>query len=97
MKVFKYALPLDADNVIHECTVEIPEGAQILTVGVGTSGVNLLALVDEDAATVERTFIVIGNGIELPGGVSALHFRGAIKLPNLSLSVFETTEVTAAA
>jgi hypothetical protein len=100
MKVFKYTLEFDQDipvSHVQETTLEIPVGADLLTVGAGSQGVALLMLVDPDAPTEERTFITVGNGIDLPEGVSALNFRGAIKLPNISLSCFETTKVEASA
>ncbi len=97
MQVEKYGLEFDPDNVVSETTVEMPKGAEILTVGLAHNGVALLALVDPDAEVEERTFIMVGNHVPLPEGVSALHFREAIKLPNVSLSIFETTGVPATA
>lgn len=95
MQVWKF--PLELDSNACETKVEMPLGATILTIGPGSSGVNILALVDPEAETVERSFLTVGNGVDLPEGIDALYFRGSVKLPNLSLSVFETTEVPAAA
>lgn len=102
MKVWKFKLDIavDPDSVglgIAETTVEVPRGAEILEVGVCSTGACFLALVDPDAEVEDRTFIVAGNGVDLPEGISGLHFRGSVKLPGLSLSVFETTEVAATA
>lgn len=80
-----------------ENEVTMPVDAEILSVGVGTQGLSMLALVTPDAETVERRFVVVGNGVDLPEGVGAVHFRGAVKLPSLSVAVFETTHAEVAA
>lgn len=97
LQVWRFQLCLDPDAVVSETDIEIPVAAEILEVGIGSGGVALLALVDPEAERVTRSFVIVGNGVDLPDGVGALNFRGAVKLPGLSLSVFETTKVPAEA
>jgi|GraSoiStandDraft_14_1057315.scaffolds.fasta_scaffold235116_2 hypothetical protein len=82
----------------EENEVELPVGAEVLTVELTSQGPALLALVDPDAERETRTFLVIGNGTDLPEGVAALHYRGTAKVPGaFTAHVFETTSVEATA
>jgi len=67
----------------------MPEGAQILTIAEQNGKTCLWALVDPEAPTCRRTFIMIGTGHQIEG--SALTFLGSVQLlaGMLILHVFE--------
>lgn len=101
MRIHKHPLAINAEATSHEelaelteTTLEVPQGAQLLSVEMSASGPAVFLLVDEDAPLEERTFATVGNGVELPEGVDALHFRGTAKVPGgPTWHVFETTAV----
>jgi hypothetical protein len=76
------------------CEMEMPVGAEILTLQFSTQGLTLYALVDPDAETETRSFFVCGNGVDLPDGVGAATYRGTFKVPgSLTAHVFEVAQV----
>lgn len=94
MQVFRYAIEAEGDT-----TVEMPKDAEILRVVMASTGLTILALVNVDEPeTAERTFSVVGNGVELPAGVSKLHYLDTVKaVGGPTWNVFETTSVKATA
>lgn len=92
MQIWKFPLT-EGDNEI-----EMPQGAEILAVSLTSMGPALFALVDPEAERETRSFLAVGNGVDLPEGVTSLHFRGQAKVPGgFTANVFETTGVTASA
>jgi len=92
LTVWKFPLG-EGDN-----DVEIPSGGAIVHVNWATEGPALFVIVDPDAEKVTRSFFVaVNQGVELPEGISAIHYRGTAKIPGggPAAHVFETTEVTA--
>lgn len=73
-----------------ECKVEMPEGAQLLTVREQGDDICLWALVDSDAPMVARRFVGFGTGHQIPED-QALSFIGTAMLQggNLVFHIFE--------
>lgn len=104
-KVWRFPLQPAADEVPEEgaqvqsqlCEMEMPVGAEILTLQFSSQGLTLYAIVDPDADTEQRTFFVCGNGVELPEGAGAATYRGTFKVPgSLTAHVFEVVSVEVA-
>lgn len=57
MIIYKYTLSME-----HQQDVEMPEGAQLLSVQVQNSAVQLWALVDPTAPTVTRKIVLCATG-----------------------------------
>jgi hypothetical protein len=100
MKVHRYVLaPVEdlnpAEPTLLECDVELPSGAEVVDVGFSSKGVTLWAHVDPDADTVEvRSYVVVGNGIDLPEGCSAVTRLGMAKLVGgPTFHVYDVTKV----
>lgn len=83
--IYKYELA-----IADETMVRLPEGAQVLSVGVGpyTRLLFMWALVDPDARLVGRRFRVVGTGNSCPL-VSADEFVGTVVAPPFVWHVFE--------
>ena len=104
MQVHRYVIaPISdlnpSEPTMLECDVELPGGAQVLDAGFSSKGVTLWALVDPDAVAVEtRSYIVVGNGLDLPETVGAINFVRTAKLVGgPTFHVFDVTKVTAGA
>lgn len=75
-----------------ETTLEIPVGAQILSVAVQGEEVCLWALVEPDAIIEPRQFIVAGTGESIPDKYQPPAFIGTVHLSAfLVFHVFELT------
>jgi len=104
MKVLRYVLaPIaelnPSEPTLLECDVELPGGAEVLDVGFSSKGVTLWALVNELSDTVEtRSYVVVGNGLELPETAGAVNYRGTAKIVGgPTFHVFDVTNVTVSA
>ena len=88
-RIYKYPLALtDTQSIV------LPEGAEVLHVGMQDDGLMLWALVDADRTGVHRTFQVAGTGhsVSLPGG--RLVYIGTVLAPlGLVWHVFERVSV----
>lgn len=83
MTIYKYGLE---DEV---CTVQMPEGAKVLSAHVQNGSICIWALVDPSKPMVLRTFKVIGTGWKIED--TQLEFIGTVLLESgrLVFHVFE--------
>lgn len=86
-RIYKYPVPLNDDSAI-----DMPEGAQVLTVQMQHEQVWIWALVDPDAPMVTRRFHIVGTGhpIEHP---DTLTYIGTFQVSGgmLASHLFEST------
>lgn len=74
-RVYKYAMPVtDVHNV------ELPEGAEILTVQSQHDEPHMWALVDPDAPMATRTFLLLGTGHSSEDDLSRDDYIGTYQL-----------------
>lgn len=59
MTIWKYAVRLDAPGAFH---LQMPVGADVLTVQLQDGAPMLWAMVNPDARTIQRSFRVVGTG-----------------------------------
>lgn len=62
------------------CVVEMPEGAEILSIEEKDSDIYLWAMVDPGAKKINRNFAVYGTGDEVKSGNDELQFIGTVLL-----------------
>jgi len=74
-----------------EFTVEMPNGAQVLTVQIQGESVQMWALVDPDAERVQRTFVTYGTGHPIMNA-SELVYIGTFQPRPLVFHLFERVE-----
>jgi hypothetical protein len=74
-KVFKYLLPR-----LDEFTLELPEGAQLLSVQAQGNEPMLWALVDENAPSKVRSFILRGSGHAIALPSASYWYVGTVQL-----------------
>jgi len=84
MKIFKWNL-----QIVDFQEIEMPIGAQILSMQIQNENPQLWALVDEKNATEKRSFITCGTGQEIPEDVG--DYIGTYQIENGSL-VFHVFE-----
>lgn len=65
-RIYKYVL----DRKHAHSRVDMPEGAHILTVQEQYGAITLWAVVDPDAPTVRRRFVIVGTGEAMPDGTA---------------------------
>ncbi len=81
--IWKYTLERD-------CKLDIPKGAQVLSVGEQSNRLRLWALVDTEAQNVERHFKVYGTGDEFPSDEEMKYIGTALlSYGTLVVHVFE--------
>ena len=86
--VYKYSIPVgDYRNV------ELPEGAEILTVQAQFDEPHMWALVDPDAPMVTRKFLLLGTGHSCDEDISRSDYIGTYQLHGGGL-VFHLFELT---
>lgn len=87
--IYKYPL-----SFIDTQEIELPTGAQVLTVQVQRDNLQLWALVDPEIETVEkRKFIVIGTGNPINDLINTVVYISTIQIYGGAL-VFHVFEVT---
>ena len=82
--VYKYTL-------LPTCTLELPEGAEILTVGAQGEDICIWVKVDTDKPTVKRSFQTYGTGMEMDSNKNH-DFIGTTFLGSLVFHTFEIKE-----
>ena len=65
MKIYKYRIDESRNS-----SIQLPEGAQILSAGVQDARIFIWAIVDESRDLEERKFCVFGTGWELPEDIN---------------------------
>lgn len=80
--IWKYTLQPDI-------ILEMPAGAEVLSVQVQGDGINLWALVEPNADKEERRFMSFVTGHDVPGGMLR-KFIGTVHLQGGDIHVFET-------
>lgn len=88
--IYKYPL-----SVAGEQLLDMPKGANILTVAMQRGAVYIWAIVDPEAAKEQRTIAVIGAGHPL-GDLARLDYIGSVQADygQLILHVFERLGAT---
>ena len=88
MKIWKFYLGMGP-----ETTVTLPKGAQVLSVGTQDDLIHMWAMVDPDAARVEKNFYIVSTG-EPCEYVRGMKFCGMAMMHGSSLifHVFEGVE-----
>ncbi len=85
--IWKYPVPVQ-----DEFTVEMPSGAEVLSVQVQETQVCMWVLVDPndvDDAKVKRIFRIYGTGHPIPENISREQFIGTWQHPGLVFHLFE--------
>lgn len=70
-------------DLVSSCAIQIPEGAEILSVDEQQDIIRMWALVDTDKPLVTRHFFIYGTGYTLPA--EPLQFIGTVHLYNGTL------------
>lgn len=82
-KVFKYPLTHNINNI------ELPAGAQVLTVQIQGNEVMMWALVDPNAPPKSREFQVVGTGQKLTFDRYPPVYIGTVQMAGMVWHVFE--------
>lgn len=59
---FKYPVPISALDSLNSVAIDMPAGAEILSVAEQHSRLTLWAKVDPEAANIKRRLVVLGTG-----------------------------------
>ena len=88
LTVYKYAIPFT-----DEFKLRLPAGAQPLSAGEQHGEIQMWALVDPAAPSMERMFRLAGTGHPIDHAPGALLFVGTVQLRNgLVFHLFEVTD-----
>lgn len=99
MKIFKYPLPMEVAGLVAQWNlrseIELPAGAEILSVQAQNNTPVLWALVDPEAPKEKRKLVLLNTGGEMPTDVSFHRFLGTFQLNGggLVFHLFEDTDV----
>lgn len=83
MVIWKYELALKGEQ-----TISLPQGAEILSVGVQAGGIFIWAMVQPDAPIENRTLEIAGTGTPIDPGV-ARKFIGTVQQGSFVWHAFE--------
>lgn len=64
--IWKYTMNSEGGFLMKERLINMPKGAQIISVGEQHNNVCFWAVVDPDAKMHERRFVVVGTGHDMP-------------------------------
>lgn len=98
-RIFKYPLPMEVDNGVarwkDRFEIELPRGAEILTVQEQNNAPMLWALVDPEAIKEKRKMLLLNTGAEMPPDVNYHRFLGTYQLNGgrLVFHLFEDMDV----
>jgi hypothetical protein len=95
--IHKYNIPLDT---AHDCIINMPSGAQVLSTGFQDTELFIWALVDPDAEKKDHYFQVFGTGHEVVSQhrgqkCGKLEFVGHARLESMALEFFVFQRVRA--
>ena len=82
-KIYKYQLEIQA----HQ-RIEMPDGAEILSVQVQGSTICIWAIIEEGQPLGERIFRIFGTGHDLPRDIHGFAFVGTVQTGPLVWHVF---------
>ena len=80
--IYKYSLTPDG-------TLDLPRGAEVLTVEAQGLTIQLWAKIDTEAATEPRRFVTFGAGMEIDAHLEPMRFIGTSFLGSLVFHTFE--------
>lgn len=87
--IWKYTLP-----AAHDCWIDMPEGAKILSVAVQNDEPQVWAIVDTQAPKLKRHFLQYGTGHEWPEiPEPGFRFLGTAVLRNGALVIHVFVEI----
>jgi hypothetical protein len=98
-RIFKYPLPMEVDGGAAQWKdrfeIELPMGAEILSVQEQNNAPMLWALVDPEAIKEKRKMLLLNTGAEMPPDVNYHQFKGTYQLNGgrLVFHLFEDMDV----